>query len=164
VTLSETGKPESISENVVHAWVSAWRDARPAVYAIRQEVFVDEQHLTNSVHDDPDDQLSEHVVATIGDEVAGVGRVTYIFDDAQIAWVAVRAHVRRHGAGQAIMRKLIAISIEHGASVISLNAQTHALRFYQRLGFRQVGRKFHMGGIEHQHMIMDIVGRHPEAR
>ena len=164
MTLPDTGKPGSSSGHVVRAWVAPWRDAQPDVYAIRQEMFVEEQHLTNSVYDDPDDELSEHVLAVIGERLAGVGRVTYIFDDAQIAWVAVRKPFRRHGVGWAIIQRLIDVSLAHGAAVISLNAQTHALDFYHQLGFHAVGRKFYMGGIEHQHMIMDVEERHLEAR
>lgn len=160
MTLMNTDRPRSNSDRGVRAWVSSWRDARDAVYAIRQEVFVEEQHLTNSVYDDPDDEMSVHVMAAIGSEIAGTGRVTYMFDEAQIAWVAVRMHARRRGVGLAIMHALIEASIEHGTAVISLNAQTHALGFYEQLGFHSVGRRFYMGGIEHQHMIMDIEGRH----
>ncbi len=162
MTLFNPSRPESPSNSPVRAWVADWLDARPAVYAIRQEVFVDEQHLTNSVYDDPDDELSVHVLAAIDSQIVGIGRVTYLFDDAQIAWVAVRLPARRHGVGRAIMRRLMTTSIDHGAAVISLNAQTHALNFYRDLGFRPVGRRFHMGGIEHQHMIVDVV--EPEDR
>ena len=157
VTLFNPSRCEATPGSPVRAWVADWLDARPAVYAIRQEVFVEEQRLTNSVYDDPDDELSVHVLAAIDSQIVGVGRVTYLFDDAQIAWVAVRRPVRRHGVGQAIMRQLMRTSIDHGAAVISLNAQTHAHNFYQQLGFRPVGRRFHMGGIEHQHMVMDIL-------
>ncbi len=157
MTLFNPSRSESPSNSPVRAWVADWRDARPPVYAIRQEVFVEEQHLTNSVYDDPDDELSVHVLAAIDSQIVGVGRVTYLFDDAQIAWVAVRRTVRRHGVGQAIMRRLMSASIDHGAAVLSLNAQTHALSFYRQLGFQPVGRRFHMGGIEHQHMIIEVV-------
>jgi len=140
----------------VRAAVVPWIDAKPSVYAVRQEVFVEEQHLTHSVVDDPDDQMSVHVLATIGNQVVGIGRVTFIVDDGQIAWVAVRQPMRRHGVGLEIMRRLISVCIDERCHIISLNAQTHALSFYQRLGFRPIGRRFRMAGIEHQHMMMDI--------
>lgn len=162
MTLSNASKPEPFSKTPVRAWVTSWDDARSSVYVIRQEVFVDEQHLTSSVYDDPDDELSVHVLAAVGNEIVGIGRVTYLFDDAQIAWVAVLEPMRRHGVGHAIMQRLIAVSMRRGSSVISLNAQTHALSFYERLGFRSVGRRFHMGGIEHQHMVMHV--RERQAR
>lgn len=139
--------------------VVPWDEAKASVYLIRQEVFVEEQRLAHSVVDDPDDQLSVHVVASIEGEIAGIGRVTFIADDGQIAWVAVRQPLRRHGVGLAIMRQLISACVDEGCRIISLNAQTHALSFYERLGFRALGRRFRMSGIEHQHMMMDIDDR-----
>ncbi|HEX3723762.1 MAG TPA: GNAT family N-acetyltransferase, partial [Nitrolancea sp.] len=138
------------------ASVVSWSDAKTPVYAIRQEVFVEEQHLTHSVVDDPDDQMSVHVLATMDSQVVGIGRVTFLADEGQIAWVAVRQPMRRHGVGLEIMRRLIAVCIDEKCRVISLNAQTHALSFYERLGFRALGRRFRMAGIEHQHMMMVI--------
>ena len=140
----------------VRASVVSWSDAKLPVYAIRQEVFVEEQHLTHSVVDEPDDTISVHVLASIESEVVGIGRVTFIGDDGQVAWVAVRHGMRRHGVGLEIMRRLITVCVDEGCSVVSLNAQTHALSFYERLGFRPLGRRFRMSGIEHQHMLMDL--------
>ena len=140
----------------IRASVVPWSDAKPPVYAIRQEVFVEEQHLTHSVVDDPDDAMSVHVLASSGSQVVGIGRVTFIGDDGQIAWVAVREPMRRHGVGLEIMRRLIAVCVDGRCRVISLNAQTHALTFYERLGFHPLGRRFRMSGIEHQHMLMDL--------
>jgi predicted GNAT family N-acyltransferase len=144
--------------------VVPWTEAKPDVYLVRQEVFVEEQRLAHSVVDDPDDQLSVHVIASIDGEVAGVGRVTFLADDGQIAWVAVRRPLRRHGVGLAIMRQLIGVCIDEGCRTISLNAQTHALSFYERLGFRALGRRFRMSGIEHQHMMMDVDSPEPRHR
>lgn len=144
--------------------VVPWDEAKPDVYLVRQEVFVEEQRLAHSVFDDPDDQLSVHVIAKIDGEVAGIGRVTFIADDGQIAWVAVRRPLRRHGVGLAIMRQLIGVCIDEGCRIISLNAQTHALTFYERLGFHALGRRFKMSGIEHQHMMMDVDDPAPRRR
>ncbi len=148
----------------LRAAVVSWDEAKPDVYLVRQEVFVEEQRLAHSVIDDPDDQLSVHVVASIDGEVAGIGRVTFIADEGQIAWVAVRRPLRRHGVGLAIMRQLIGACLDEGCRIISLNAQTHALSFYERLGFRPLGRRFRMSGIEHQHMMMDIDDRSTRRR
>ncbi|MBX6341346.1 MAG: GNAT family N-acetyltransferase [Thermomicrobiaceae bacterium] len=131
------------------------------VYDIRREVFVREQGLTNSVRDDPDDRYSVHVLAAIEgvEGVVGIGRVTFVGDEAQIAWVAVRKPYRGRGVGRAIMEHLLEISREQGAQVVTLNAQTHALGFYEDLGFRPVGHRFYMSYIEHQHMILDLRSR-----
>ena len=128
----------------------------PEIYAVRHEVFVVEQGLTHTVVDEPDDRYSVHVLASYDGRLAGVGRVTFIGDEAQVAWVAVRRAYRRHGVGRAIMDRLLEVSREQGVALVSLNAQTHALSFYETLGFRSVGRRFFMSAIEHQHMILDL--------
>jgi len=135
----------------------AWtRDELEAVYAIREEVFHHEQHLTSLVRDDPDDAYSMNVVATLGGRAVGTGRVTLFGDEAQIAWVAVLPAFRRRGVGRAIMEYLMNWSKAHGARCITLNAQTHALQFYRQLGFEPIGRRFTMGHIEHQLMVLEL--------
>lgn len=134
-----------------------------SVYTIRDEVFHLEQHLTPYVRDDPDDAFSLNVLAFIDERPVGTGRVTLFGDEAQVAWVAVLAPYRRHGVGRAIMEHLIHWSQTQGARYVTLNAQTHALDFYRRLGFEPVGRRFYMGHIEHQVMILDLKSR-PERR
>uniref|UniRef100_A0A831TGE8 GNAT family N-acetyltransferase n=1 Tax=Thermorudis peleae TaxID=1382356 RepID=A0A831TGE8_9BACT len=134
-----------------------------SVYAIRDEVFHHEQQLTPYVRDDPDDAFSLNLLAFIDERPVGTGRVTLFGDEAQVAWVAVLAPYRRHGAGRAIMEHLIRWSQAQGARYVTLNAQTHALDFYRRLGFEPVGRRFYMGHIEHQVMILDLISQ-PERR
>ena len=136
-------------------WIARIPDELPVIYEIRREVFVEEQGLTSTVVDEPDDRFSVHVLAAVGDETVGAGRVTFIGDEAQIAWVAVRRPYRRHGVGRAVMDALLDVS-RQGANIVSLNAQTHALTFYEALGFKSIGRRFYMAHIEHQHMILGL--------
>lgn len=138
----------------VRTWVLDSLDQMEHVYDIRHEVFVVEQGLTRTVRDDPDDRYSVHVLASIGDEVVGVGRVTYYADEAQIVWVAVRKAYRNRGVGRAIMEHLLRLSREEGVRLVTLNAQTHALHFYEALGFTPIGRRFFMANIEHQYMAL----------
>jgi predicted GNAT family N-acyltransferase len=124
-----------------------------AVYHIRREVFVREQGLTRSVYDEPDDRHSIHVLAQFAGKIIGTGRLTFVRDEAQIAWVAVLEEYRGIGAGKALMRHLLEIARERSARYVTLNAQTHALGFYDAFGFEPVGRRFHMSQIEHQYMV-----------
>jgi predicted GNAT family N-acyltransferase len=124
-----------------------------AVYQIRRAVFVREQGLTRSVYDEPDDKMSVHVVAQSGGRILGAGRLTFVRDEGQIAWLAVMKDARGTGAGKAIMNHLMEIAREHPVQYITLNAQTHALGFYEQYGFEPIGRRFHMAQIEHQFMV-----------
>jgi predicted GNAT family N-acyltransferase len=127
-----------------------------AVYLIRREVFVREQGLTGTVYDEPDDRNSLHLVAQYGGKIIGTGRMTFVRDEAQIAWLAILPEYRRAGAGKALMEHMLSIAAEHDTEYVTLNAQTHALGFYEAFGFEPVGRRFHMSNIEHQYMVLAL--------
>jgi predicted GNAT family N-acyltransferase len=126
-----------------------------AVYRIRRDVFVREQGLTGTVYDDPDDRHSVHILAQKSGVIIGVGRLTMVGDEGQIAWLAVLPQYRRSGAGRAMMEHLLRIAREKRSNRVSLNAQTHALAFYTAFGFVPVGRRFSMSNIEHQFMTLE---------
>ncbi|MFW6076068.1 MAG: GNAT family N-acetyltransferase [Chloroflexota bacterium] len=150
---SRPGSPKVITR------VASSEAEMESVYSIRREVFVREQELTRTVYDEPDDRQSVHLLAQVAGRIVGTGRLTMIRDEAQIAWVAIRAPERGTGAGKALMQHLLAISGERGAQFVTLNAQTHALGFYEKLGFEPIGRRFFMGNIEHQYMVRILQDR-----
>jgi predicted GNAT family N-acyltransferase len=128
-----------------------------AVYSIRRDVFVREQGLTSSVYDEPDDRYSLHLIAQLAGKIIGTGRLTFIRDEAQIAWLAILEPYRGVGAGKALMDHMLSIARDHPSQYVTLNAQTHALGFYTSFGFEPVGRRFHMSRIEHQYMVLPLL-------
>jgi predicted GNAT family N-acyltransferase len=124
------------------------------VFQIRDEVFVAEQQLTDDARNDPDDAESIHFLAFLNGEPVGTGRLTILRREAQVAWVATREPHRGSGAGKAIMRAIIDRARREGAEYVMLNAQTHAIGFYEELGFHTVGTEFFMSGIGHQVMVL----------
>jgi len=128
-------------------------DEMEEVFRIRDEVFVHEQRLTNDARRDPDDRTSVHFLAWRNGDPLGTGRLTIFGREGQVAWVAVRAAARRGGLGLAIMQAIIERAERENTAYIVLNAQTHAISFYESLGFEFVGPEFTMGGIGHHVMI-----------
>jgi predicted GNAT family N-acyltransferase len=124
------------------------------IYRIRDEVFVHEQSLTDDARHDPDDDISLHYLAVRDGRPVGAGRLTMFGNEGQIAWVAVRAHARGSGIGKVLMDAMIDRAAAEGAAYVMLNAQTHAIGFYELLGFETVGAIFHMGGIPHRVMVL----------
>jgi predicted GNAT family N-acyltransferase len=123
-----------------------------SVVAIRRQVFVVEQGVATNVEPDNVDRVAHHVLGLVDDRVVGVGRLHITTNEGQIAWVAVLPEHRHLGVGRAIMQRLLDLADRSRIRVVMLNAQTHALRFYQHFGFQPVGEPFIMGGIEHQLM------------
>lgn len=151
--MSATGNQEShsIVINEVHS-----PDEMEQVFQIRDEVFVHEQELTNDARFDPDDRRSIHFLAYLEGQPVGTGRLTMINREAQVAWVAVRKPFRKYGVGKAVMIAILERARDEEADYVVLNAQSHALEFYNRLGFESMGHEFRMGGIQHQVMMLGL--------
>ena len=126
------------------------------VFQMRDEVFVHEQNLTNDARFDPDDRRSIHFLAYLDDKAVGTGRLTMIKREAQVAWVAVRVPYRQSGIGKAVMIAILERARDEEADYVVLNAQSHALEFYSRLGFESMGHEFRMAGIPHQVMMLGL--------
>ena len=131
-----------------------------AVLDLRRRVFGDEQRIAAAAVTDRDDERSLHALALLPDasetpQPVGTGRLTLNQGErgeALIAWVATLPEARRRGVGAAVMRFLLAAADAAGAPMVVLSAQTHAERFYRRLGFFPAGRPFLVKGIEHRWM------------
>lgn len=129
-----------------------------AVTAIRRTVFTDEQHLTDVVDRDPYDHGpgAVQVLALVGGQPVGVGRLHVSRREGQIAWVAVLPAYRGQGVGWEVMDTLLAAAGARGVLRVTLSAQTHAVGFYQLLGFRTISNIWMMGGIPHITMVRDL--------
>jgi predicted GNAT family N-acyltransferase len=122
---------------------------------VRAQVFRDEQGMVAEEVWDGDDAHSINVYARAGNHVIAIGRLTPPVPprtDGQIAWVATLPGHRGAGAGTAVMRTLLEIADARRIPRLLLSAQTHALRFYERLGFVRYGEPFLVKGIEHTYM------------
>ena len=156
------GREEGAGGGAGGARVDVRETAEPrdfaAIVAIRRAVFTDEQHLTDVVDRDPYDHgpNAVQVLASVAGEPAGVGRLHVWRGEGQIAWVAVLPPFRGRGIGWEIMDALLSAAGRLGATRVTLSAQTHALGFYQLLGFRPVGTTFSMSNIEHITMVRDL--------
>jgi predicted GNAT family N-acyltransferase len=127
-----------------------WTHDQPALRQIRLAVFVDEQRVPEALEWDGIDGDCRHIIAeTAAGEPIGCAR---LLPDGHIGRVAVLAHSRGQGVGDALLARMIALAKEVGHRRVIVNAQTHALAFYQRHGFVALGPEFDDAGIPHQAM------------
>jgi predicted GNAT family N-acyltransferase len=89
----------------------------------------------------------------VGDAVVGIARLT---PDAQVGRMAVLPDWRGRGIGTALLRAVLQCAREKGLAVVTLHAQTHAVPFYARQGFRAEGAVFMEAGIPHRRMTLVI--------
>ncbi|NED15506.1 GNAT family N-acetyltransferase, partial [Streptomyces sp. SID9124] len=66
--------------------------------------------------------------------------------------LAVSRAARGLGVGAALVRAIEDAARDQGLAAVDLHAQTHALRFYERLGYEPYGPEFMDAGIPHRAM------------
>lgn len=132
----------------------SWQDAQSPLAGVRRAVFVVEQGVPEELEWDEHDAAAAHVLASAaGGSPVGAGRLT---EDGRIGRMAVLAQWRGRGVGSAMLRLLIGIARERNAPSVKLHAQTHAMPFYARHGFRAVGEEFLEAGIPHREMVLQL--------
>lgn len=135
-----------------HVEVCDWASAsdREALLAVRDDVFVLEQHVPPDVERDDDDARSVHVLARATDgQAIGSGRLA---PDGRIGRMAVSVDWRGRGVGSALLHSLVDLARERGLDSVCLHAQRDAIPFYTQHGFAPEGAEFEEAGIPHQKM------------
>ncbi len=132
--------------------------AREACFAIRREVFIDEQKVPEAEEYDALDGTALHVLARRGGEPVATARVVLKEEGrvAKIGRVAVRRLARGTGAGAAVMRWIEGDPAVAGVRDFVLEAQVHAVPFYERLGYVAEGDEFLDVGIPHVFMRKSV--------
>ncbi|WP_297372240.1 GNAT family N-acetyltransferase [Acidocella sp.] len=122
-----------------------------ACFAIRWTVFVEEQNVPAHEERDAEDQAAVHFLALIDDTPVATARATHRSPHlVKLSRVAVLKPFRGQGLGEALMT---AAHNAYPGTDFTLNAQLHALPFYQRLGYQAEGAAFDEAGIAHRHMV-----------
>lgn len=131
----------------------ATTDDRPALHALRHEVFVLGQGVPPEVEVDGRDADAVHVVAVLDGRVVGTGRLLErAGGTASVGRMAVAASVRGHGVGAAVLRRLEQAAVERGHTAVELHAQRHAQGFYERAGYAVTSGGYLEAGLEHVDM------------
>lgn len=121
-------------------------------FDIRRQVFLVEQKVPPDEEFDEDDQRALHVLAFVDGEPVATGRLIVDGDRARVGRMAVLSTHRARGIGRAILEELLRAATEDGLREVVLHAQTHAIGFYQSLGFEACGAVFDEAGIPHRRM------------
>ena len=95
------------------------------------------------------DHESTHLVAIENGRVIGTCRLLFRGRVARLGRLAVEPERRGEGIAGAILDLADRVASEKGAEVISLHAQTYALKLYLDAGYATQGPEFVEEGIEH---------------
>ena len=123
---------------------------------IRRVVFIEEQGVSLADEVDGCDGEAEHLLAVLDGQPVGTARMLVEGETGKIGRVAVLAEARGKGIGAALIRAAVDRLRERGLRVAKLGAQTHALGFYEGLGFAAFGPVYDDAGIPHRDMKLAL--------
>lgn len=126
-----------------------------ACLGLRRTVFIEEQGVSEADEIDDLDAQALHLLAKQADRPVGTARVVFADGIAKIGRVCVLPEARGTGLGAALIRAALEAS-RGKAQQARLGAQTHALGFYERLGFTAFGPVYDDAGIPHRDMARDL--------
>ena len=124
-----------------------------ACRALRREVFIEEQGVSEADEVDTLDPEALHLLATRSGVALGTARLLVRGDTLKIGRVCVLQAYRGEGVGAELMRAALDVGrSREGLTRAFLGAQTTALSFYLRLGFQPIGEVYEEAGLLHQDM------------
>jgi predicted GNAT family N-acyltransferase len=127
-----------------------WKVDGKQLSNIRRLVFIVEQQVPEQEEWDGQDEDSWHWIATDNQDLPiGTAR---LLPDGQIGRMAVLNEHRKFGVGAALLEQAVEKARHLGIDSVYLNAQSHALGFYERGGFTKEGEEFIEAGIPHFRM------------
>lgn len=138
-------------------------------HAVRREVFIEEQGVSETEEMDGRDADARHVVAYISRSGTDsdtptdpVGTARLRIPEPRLAKperVAVRQAYRGEGIGQQLMRAIEDVARQEGCTRARLHAQTAVEEFYRNLGYETTSDVFEEAGIPHVKMEKDLTRR-----
>jgi len=125
---------------------------RAQCFAIRMEVFVEEQQVPAELELDDYDNVATHLLLTEDGTPLATARLVDKHGIAKIGRVAVVKAARGRGLGLRVMRAVLEEARSQGFAEAMLDSQTYAIPFYEKLGFAAEGEEFDDAGIPHRLM------------
>ena len=128
----------------------SWQTHNSQLRAVREQVFIHEQHVPLALEWDGLDETAQHLLAlNSAGEPIGCARLP---GDGKLGRMAVLKPWRSKGVGNALLGKAVAIYRQQGLKNITLSAQMHAISFYEKAGFKVCSEPYLDANILHVDM------------
>ncbi len=120
-------------------------------WAVRVQVFVEEQGVPLEMEQDVFDATATHVIALQSGEVVATGRLLLdeTSDQVRLGRMAVTTALRGQGLGAKVLACLEDQARLQGKASVLLHAQTSVRAFYEKFGYIAHGQVFLEAGISH---------------
>ncbi|GAB3575112.1 GNAT family N-acetyltransferase [Spirosoma luteolum] len=130
-----------------------------AAFAIRRQVFVEEQHVAPEEEFDEFESTSTHLLARVDGQPAGTARWRRTSKGIKLERFAVLPQFRGQGVGKALvgtMLNSVFSLMPEPIESIYLHAQLTAMPLYAGFGFVPTGPQFDECNIMHTKMVLPV--------
>ncbi len=126
----------------------------PLSREIREEVFVREQEYPVEQEFDEADETCWHLVLTDNEKAIATARLLKLSEGVfKPGRIAVLKEYRGKNIGAELLTLIIEKAKEMGAKELHIGAQTYAVGFYEKFGFKTTGEEYMDEHIPHIDMI-----------
>lgn len=126
----------------------------PLSREIREEVFVKEQEYPIELEFDEADENCWHLVLTDNEKAVATARLLKLSEGVfKPGRIAVLKEYRGKNIGAELLTLIIEKAKEMGAKELHIGAQTYAVGFYEKFGFKTTGEEYMDEHIPHIDMI-----------
>ncbi|MDP2181656.1 MAG: GNAT family N-acetyltransferase [Actinomycetota bacterium] len=124
---------------------------------IRYECLYGEWGLPETLVEDTDGRTYVHLAAVIDEHVVGYARLHLQGGDSKLFQVCVTERWRGHGIARALVLELIGLARRQGRRQVYLDARTHVIGMYEKLGFAVEGDEFLSPRTGTPHRVMRLL-------
>lgn len=131
---------------------------REDAYSVRTTVFVGEQNVPPALEiDELEDEAVHFILYNEEQKPCGAGRFRTVGEFGKVERICVLKEARGNGAGHLIMDAIEqhAKTID-GLTTLKLDAQLHAIPFYEKRGYEVISGEFLDAGILHKTMTKPL--------
>lgn len=126
----------------------------PLSREVREEVFVREQEYPIELEFDEADENCWHLVLTDNEKAIATARLLKLSEGVfKPGRIAVLKEYRGKNIGAELLTLIIEKAKEMGAKELHIGAQTYAVGFYEKFGFKTTGEEYMDEHIPHIDMI-----------
>lgn len=118
-------------------------------FAIRREVFLEEQNIPEEEEFDEFDAQALHLIVYVDEQPAATGRIWHDGHTFRIGRLAVLKTFRGQKIGDLALRLLLFKAFSSGAEAVEISAQTYIVPLYKKFGFKEYGEEYVEAGIAH---------------
>ncbi len=131
----------------------SWDELQNDAKLIREQVFIQEQHIPVEEEWDAQDAVALHFVVYDQNQPIATAR---LLQNNSIGRVAVLKSHRGLGIGKLLMQAIIEQAKSEQREFLKLSSQVYAIQFYAGLGFQVQGDEYLDCGIAHIDMYLKL--------